>query len=303
MKSISISELVARFDLEILAGENALDRQISSEDIHRPGLEFTGYLEHFPKERLQVLGNQEIFYLHSLPRHEREARVKEYIKQQPPCIIVARGLDQLSYIKKYCEYENVPLLRTTDHTTSFISKVNTYLKKQLAREMGVHGVCVNVFGVGILIRGQSGVGKSEVALTLIERGHRLVSDDIVILKQIGPEALIGTHNGNNQEFLALRGVGLINFPRLYGSGSIQDETKINLDILLSPWNENTYYDAMGAEEKTLQYLDIFVKHIEIPIRPGRDLASLIEVAAKNWRLQEQGYKATDDFQDRIKKRF
>jgi HPr kinase/phosphorylase len=180
-----------------------------------------------------------------------------------------------------------------------MSKLNTYLKKVLSKEIGVHGVCINVFGVGILLRGKSGIGKSELALALIERGHRLISDDLVILKQIGPEVLVGTHNETNRKFLSLRGIGLINFTRIYGYGSYQEETKIELDILISPWEENTYYDAVGTEEKKVKYLDIEVKHIEIPIRPGRDLAGLIEVAARNLKLKNDGYDPLKEFQKRL----
>lgn len=300
MKKITVEQLVKRFSLEVLGGESALVNEIESEDLHRPGLELTGFFDFFPFERIHLLGKQEFSYIFSLCEEERRIRMREYIEQKPPCVIITRGQEGLENLALVCESEGVPLLRTTEKTTEFMGKLHTHLRKELAREIGVHGVCVNVFGVGILIRGTSGIGKSEVALELIKKGHRLISDDLVILKQIGPEALIATHNGNNRDFLALRGVGLVDITRLYGSGACQEETKVNMDLLLSPWDSDRYYDAMGVEKKTVQYIDTKVEHIEIPIRPGRDISTLIEVAAKNWRLEQNGYDALAEFNERLK---
>jgi len=300
MKEISISVLKNDFHLELLAGEEGLNNVITSEDIHRPGLEVTGFYDHFPKERIQVLGRQELSYLRLSPIETQVKRIREYVSLCPPCIIVTRSLPIEPFMIEACNEYNVPLLRTNDKSTNLISEVNNYLEKALAQEIGVHGVCVNVYGVGILIRGKSGIGKSELALSLIERGHRLISDDLVILKKIGPVALIGSHNNTNKEFLSLRGIGLVNILRLYGSGSSQSETKINLDVELVPWENGTYYDAMGAEESYVSYLGIEVPTIVLPIRPGRDIASLIEVAAKNWRLKSEGYDAFIDFHQRLK---
>ncbi|MEW9672817.1 HPr(Ser) kinase/phosphatase [Ammoniphilus sp. 3BR4] len=300
MKKISIQEIVQKMELEVVTGDGGLSAYVFHDDIHRPGIAFTGFLEHFPKERIQLLGRQEITYLHSLSHADRDRRIGDVVKQHPPCFIIARGQEDLTYFEKHCMEENVPLLRTPEKTTKFLSKLNNFLEKALANEIGVHGVCLNVFGVGILLRGDSGIGKSEAALALVERGHRLVSDDLVILKQIDPVTLLGTHNQSNRDFLSLRGIGLVDIPRLYGSGSFQEETQVNLDILLSPWKEKYHYDALGVEQQTVTYLDVTIRHIEIPVRPGRDIAGLIEVAAKNWRLQQQGYNALKVFEERLK---
>lgn len=299
MKKISIQEIVDRFQLEVIAGESGLNRHVFSDDIHRPGLEFTGFLEYFPTERIQLLGRQELTFLHSLTHEQRDTRIGAVVAKQPPCFIITRGQEGLTYFEKHCAEQQVPLLRTKEKTTKFLTKLNNFVEKALANEIGVHGVCLNVFGVGILLRGESGIGKSEAALTLVERGHQLVADDLVILKQIDPDTLIGTHNKSNRDFLSLRGIGLVDIPRLYGSGSFQEETTVNLDILLSPWIERHHYDALGVEQKKMTYLDVTIRHIEIPVRPGRDIAGLIEVAAKNWRLQKQGYSALKAFQDRL----
>lgn len=299
MKKISIKEIVDRFQLEVIAGESGLSRYVYSDDIHRPGIEFTGFLEHFPTERIQLLGRSELTFLHTLTHEERNTRIGAIVAKQPPCFIITRGQEGLTYFEKHCIKEQVPLLRTKEKTTKFLTKLNNFVEKALANEIGVHGVCLNIFGVGILLRGESGIGKSEAALTLIERGHRLVADDLVILKQIDPDTLIGTHNNANRDFLSLRGIGLVDIPRLYGSGSFQEETIVNLDILLSPWKEKHHYDALGMEQKKMTYLEVTIPHIEIPIRPGRDMAGLIEVAAKNWRLQKQGYSALKAFEERL----
>lgn len=299
MNTITVRQLVEKLKLEIVAGEKGLDHLIDNDDIHRPGLELTGYFKYFPRERIQLLGRQEITYLHSLTKAQRDERIGNIIKEHPPCIIITRNQEGLSYLIKHCNEEGVALLRAKEKTTRVIGKLNSYLEKELAKSIGIHAVCMNVFGVGLLIRGESGIGKSEAALSLIEKGHRLISDDLVILKRIDLETLIGTHNQTNRDFLSLRGIGMINVPRLYGSGAFQDETTINLDIILSTWDVKKYYDGIETSKEMIEYLDVPVPHIEIPIRPGRDIASLIEVAAKNWRLEQQGYTALNEFYERI----
>jgi HPr kinase/phosphorylase len=299
MEAITIKHLAAKLKLEILAGGQGLDCIIDNDDIHRPGLELTGYFEFFPNERIQLLGKQEITYLHSLTKKERDERIGQLIQKHPPCIIITRNQEGLDYLIKHCNDVGVALLRAKEKTTNVISKLNNYLGKELAKSIGIHAVCVNVFGVGLLILGESGIGKSESALSLIEKGHRLISDDLVILKRVAPETLIGTHNQNNRDFLSLRGIGMINVSRLYGSGAFQEETTINLDIVLSAWDEKKYYDAIGHSSELVEYLEVAVPNIEIPVRPGRDIVSLIEVAAKNWRLEQQGYNAVNEFKERL----
>jgi HPr kinase/phosphorylase len=301
MNKITVRQLAQKLKLENLAGDEGLNNIIESDEIHRPGLELTGYFKFFPKDRIQLLGRQEITYLHSLTIEERDERIGNVIRKRPPCIIITHNQEGLTYLIKHCNEEGVALLRAKENTTRVISKLNNYLEKELAESIGIHAVCLDVFGVGLLIRGVSGIGKSESALALIEKGHRLISDDLVILKSIDNETLIGTHNETNRDFLSLRGIGMINVPRLYGSGSFQDETVIDLDIVLSAWDEKKYYDAIEHQIEFVEYLDVSVPHIEIPVRPGRDIAALIEVAAKNWRLEEQGYTALNEFNERIQK--
>jgi len=299
VKSITVQQLVDQFRLEVLAGQGQLGRKITKSRAHRPGLEFVGFFDYFPMERVQVLGRKEITYLHQQTEEERNLHIGNIVKYHPPCFIVTAGQDGLKYLKIYCEQEQIPLLRTQETTTEFIAKLDAYLVKALAPEIAVHGVCVNVSGIGILLRGKSGVGKSETAHTLIRRGHRLVADDIVVLKKLSPQTLLGTHNHTNREFLALRSVGLINVIRLYGRKAFQDETRISLDIELTQWKENQLNNELELAQKTVSYMDVEVPHIEIQLQPGRDVAGLIEAAAINWYLRQQGYSAMEEFMKRI----
>ncbi len=299
LKTITVSDLAEQFRLEIIAGAPGVNTTIESEDIHRPGLEFTGYLDYFPKERIQILGRQEITYLHSLTAQQRDQRIGAVVAMKPPCFVITHGQEGLDYFTLHCNRHSIPLLRTGQKSTNFISRLNNFLQLVLAEEQSLHAVCMNIFGVGIILRGASGIGKSEVALALIERGHRLVSDDIVIIKKIGPQSIIGTHNVNNRELLQLRGIGFIDVTRLYGSGAYQEETSINLDIFLTPWDDYANTELLGIEDKVIEYLGVPVPQIYIPVRPGRDIAALIEVACKNWRLKSQGYDALEVFEKRI----
>ena len=190
-------------------------------------------------------------------------------------------------------------MRTDESTSEFIAKLDAYMTKELAPETAVHGVCLNVFGMGILLRGHSGIGKSETAHTLIGKGHRLVADDIVILKKLSPQTLLGTHNEKNKEFLALRSIGLLNVVRVYGNKAFQDETRIALDIELIKWQKDALNNELELESKFTEYMGVRVPHIQIQLQPGRDVVGLIEAAANNWFLKQQGYSAAEEFIERI----
>lgn len=299
MKSVTVQELADRFRLEVLAGETELGRTITKSRAYRPGLEFVGYFDFFPQQHVQILGRKEINYLHKLTEAERNHHIGNIVKYHPPCFIVAANQDGLKYLKKYCDEEGIPLLRTASPTSEFLAKLDAYLTKRLAQEISIHGVCINVSGIGILLRGKSGVGKSETAHTLIRRGHRLVADDIVVLKKLSPQTLLGTHNEKTKEFLALRSIGLINVSRLYGRQAFQEETRIVLDIVLTKWQDNALNNELELDEKFTEYMDVKVPHIEIQLQPGRDVAGLIEAAANSWYLRQQGYSAAEEFIKRL----
>lgn len=299
MKTVMIQQLVEKFKLEVLTGENRLNRTVSKTRVHRPGLEFAGYYEFFPQERIQVLGLKEIGYLHTLTEEERDARIKNVVKYHPPCFVVTRDQEGLTYLIDHCRREDIPLLRTSMTTSKFIGLVDSYVTKMLAPEIQVHGVCMNVAGIGILLRGKSGIGKSETALTLIRRGHRLVSDDAVVLRKMNPETLIGSHDGKTREFLALRSIGLINVARIYGRSAFQEETRIVLDIELTKWKDNELNNELELEPRFTEYMDVKVPTVQIQLQPGRDIASLVEAAANNYYLQQQGYSAAEEFISRL----
>ncbi len=300
MKAITVAQLIERFQLEILAGHQFVDRLITKPLTYRPGLEFVGYFEFFPQNHVQVLGRKEITYLLQLNEDERSERIGNVVNYHPPCFVVTRGQDELKYLTKFCEQENIPLLRTQMATSKFIGLSDNYLAKELAQEISIHGVCVNVSGIGIILRGKSGVGKSETAHSLIRKGHRLVADDVVVLKKINPETILGTHDGKTREFLALRSVGLINVSRLYGRSAFQDETRIVLDIELTKWEDNKLNNELELADKFTEYMDVNIPTIEIQLQPGRDVAELVEAAANNWYLRQQGYSAVEDFMKRLK---
>ncbi|MBS4207046.1 HPr(Ser) kinase/phosphatase [Bacillus sp. FJAT-50079] len=299
MKSITVEKLVQVFSLEVLTGADQLRRPINRSRTHRPGLEFIGYFDFFPKKRVQILGQKEINYLHELSEEERKLRIGNIVKYRPPCFIVTTQQEGLTYLTQFCAEEGIPLLRTHERTPEFIAKLDGYLTKALAPETAVHGVCLNVFGMGILLRGHSGIGKSEIAHTLIGRGHRLVADDIVVLKKISPQTILGTHNEKNKEFLALRSIGLLNVVRVYGNKAFQDETRIALDIELTKWQKNSLNNELELESKFTEYLGVKIPHIEIQLQPGRDVVGLIEAAANNWNLRQQGYSAMEEFMSRL----
>ncbi|RJX41221.1 HPr kinase/phosphorylase [Paenibacillus pinisoli] len=299
MKSIAVRELASRLNLEVLVGSEHLDRKILKARAYRPGLEFMGYFDFFPQEHVQILGKKEITYLHRLTEDERNFHIGNIVKYHPPCFIVTAGQEGLKYLTKHCVEEGIPLLRTQEPTAAFVGMLDAYLLKGLAPEIAVHGVCLNVSGIGILLRGKSGVGKSETAHTLIRRGHRLVADDIVVLKKLSSQTLLGSHNEKSKEFLALRSVGLVNVVRLYGRKAFQDETRITLDIELTRWRENDLNNDLDLEPSFVEYMGVQIPHFEIQLQPGRDVAGLIEAAANNWYLKQQGYSAVEDFMKRL----
>lgn len=300
-KSITVEQIVKKFNLEIIAGESELRREITQAKVHRPGLEFVGYFDFFPMNLVQILGRKEITFLQKLSEAERKMRIGNIVNYHPPCFIVTNGQTGLTYLKQYCRRENIPLLVTEEGTEPFIGRLAAYMTKVLAEEKVIHGVCVNVSGIGVLLRGKSGVGKSETAHTLIGRGHRLVADDMVILKKISQQTLLGTHNETNKEFLALRSIGLLNIVKMYGQSAFQEETRIALDIELSKWEDKHFYNELELKPKFSEYMGVKIPHIQIQLQPGRDVVGLIEAAANNWYLNQQGYSAMEEFTERIKK--
>lgn len=303
MKNLVVTDLVKRFSLEVLSGHNQLHRVLKKTKVRRPGLEFMDKFDFIATEHIQILGKNEINYLHTLHEEECKLRIGNIIQYDPPCIIITSNQEEPPGLIQYCVENDIPLLRTPDSTSEVSAKLDAFVVKAMAPEVSIHGVCVNVSGMGILLRGKSGVGKSETAHTLIGRGHRLVADDIVVLKKLSPQTLLGSHNEKNKEFLALRSIGLLNVVRLYGRTAFQEETRIALDIELTKWESNTLNNELELETKFMDYMGVQIPHIQIQLQPGRDVAGLIEAAANNWYLKQQGYSAAEEFVKRLEEEF
>lgn len=303
MKTVTIQDIVQRFNLEVLVGHNELGRELKKTKVRRPGLEFMDKFDFIATEHVQILGKNEINYLHTLSDEECKLRIGNIVRYDPPCIVITSNQEEPLGLLQYCTEEHIPVLRTPDSTSEMSAKMDAYVTKAMAPEIAVHGVCVNVSGIGILLRGKSGVGKSETAHTLIGRGHRLIADDIVVLKKLSPQTLLGTHNEKNKEFLALRSIGLLNVVRLYGRAAFQEESRIALDIELTEWKDNSLNNELEMETKYKHYMDVPIPHIQIQLQPGRDVAGLIEAAANNWYLMQQGYSAVEEFMSRLQPEF
>ncbi|MGV3129705.1 HPr(Ser) kinase/phosphatase [Staphylococcus simulans] len=296
---LSARALVNRFKLNLAAGKEGLDRPIHNTDISRPGLEMAGYFSHYASDRIQLLGTTELSFYNLLPDKERHGRLRKLCRPDTPAIIVTRGIEPPEELVNAAKELGTPLLTSKDATTSLMSRLTTYLEHELAKTTSLHGVLVDVYGVGVLITGDSGIGKSETALELVKRGHRLVADDNVEIREITKDELIGKPPKLIEHLLEIRGLGIINVMTLFGAGSILTEKKIGLNINLENWDKDKLYDRVGLNEETLRILDTGITKKTIPVRPGRNVAVIIEVAAMNYRLNIMGINTAEEFNERL----
>lgn len=279
--NIKIRSLIKEFKLEVLVeGEESTGIIVS--DINRPGLQFAGFYNYFANERIQIIGKAEWSFLESMDIELRNSRLRKFFEKRTPCIIIARGLEPQPELIKLAQEKKRWLLRTDLLTTRFINKYMNYVDNVLAPETRMHGVLVDVYGIGILITGESGMGKSETALELIKRGHRLIADDAVDIKVIDG-TLYGSAPYITNGMMELRGLGIIDVPALYGLSSIQKVKTIDLVANLQLWDENTEFDRLGIDDEYINILNKDVKKVSIPIRPGRNIAIIIEAIAANYR--------------------
>lgn len=279
--SVTVETLIKDFDLEVLVeGEKGVE--ITVNDINRPGLQLAGFYNYFAPERLQVVGKAEWSFIGDMSRELRRKRVDKYFSFNSKCVVITRGLEPHEEFIMAAKKNKTWLLRTTSVTTNFISKMTIYLSDKFAPETRLHGVLVDVYGIGILITGESGIGKSETALELIKRGHRLVTDDAVDIKEIDGE-LIGTSPKITIGMLEVRGIGIIDITALYGLSSVQESKGINLVMHFEHWKDNGDYDRLGINQDTQEILGVNVRKLRVPVRPGRNIAVIIEAAAVNYR--------------------
>ena len=300
MASVKLQEIIERQKLELLTPEIDIKGiKITQPDINRPALQLAGYFEHFEATRLQVIGFVEYTYMESFSDDEREKMYREFLSFDIPGVVFCRELAPDPLFIKIAMEEKVPVLMTKKSTSSFMAEIIRWLNVKLAPCISIHGVLVDVYGVGVLITGESGIGKSETAIELIKRGHRLVSDDVVELRRVSEETLIGTAPDITKHFIEMRGVGIIDVKSLYGASSVRETQTIDLVIKLEDWDKDKEYDRLGLEEEYTEYLGNKVVCHRIPIRPGRNLAVICESAAVNHRQKAMGYNAAQELYNRV----
>ena len=299
MSTVRTKDLLENFNLTLVAGNDGIHREIFTSDLSRPGMELTGYFKYYPKERLQLIGETEMNYFLDLTEEQQKERIRRLCTDVTPGIVISRGMDIPEVIIEAANESGVPVLHSPRKTTRVISRLTNYLEAKFAPTTAIHGVLVDINGVGVLITGQSGVGKSETALELVKRGHRLVADDNVEIRQEDYDTLIGNPPPLIEHLLEIRGVGIINIMTLFGAGAVRSQKKISYIVNLEIWDEKKQYDRLGLDEERFKIMDVELPKITIPVRPGRNLAVIIEVAAMNFRLKKMGFNAAEEFSDRL----
>lgn len=301
--SISLKQMLDDCDyglgLSLLTGAGGLENKISSPRIQKPGLALAGYTEHLHPSRIQVLGNTEISYLEQADQKFAEMSVSQLCNFPVSCFILTKGLIPPTFFLQKANSANIPVFNTAHQSSTFISLITKYLEERLLPNTHLHGVLVDVLGVGILITGKSGMGKSECALDLIIRGHRLVADDMVFIKKKMPAALVGQAEEALKYLMEIRGLGIINIKDLYGVSSIRDKKIIDMQLELLEWEPSLDCERLGIDDRYITIMGVEIPHISIPVRPGRNLGSIIEVAARNFLLKGMGYHSARDFQERL----
>lgn len=300
MYTVELVRLIEKMNLENCTPEIDINSiKISQPDVNRPALQLAGFYDHFDSERVQVIGHVEQAYMQQLDREQRLHIIRRLMDYKVPCIVFSRNMPISEGIIKLGIEKEVPILRTSKTTSSFMAEVIRWLNVELAPRITIHGVLVDVYGEGILIMGESGIGKSEAALELIKRGHRLVADDVVEIKKVSDDTLIGTSPDITRHFIELRGIGIIDVKTLFGVESVKNTQAVDLVIKLEEWNRDKQYDRLGLEETYIEFLGNKVVCHSIPIRPGRNLAIICESAAVNYRQKKMGYNAAQELYNRV----
>lgn len=296
--SVSLSRIVKEFALEeVYVPENMDEMVVSTADLNRPGLQLGGFYDYFDSDRIQIIGKNEDSFLQTFI--DKETRIDRFLSQKPPAVVITRGLDVSEYAINSAEKYGVPILRTQESTSAFMAALIAFLSVELAPRITRHGVLVEVYGEGMLIIGESGVGKSETAIELIKRGHRLIADDAVEIRRVSNKTLVGAPPENIRHFIELRGIGIINARRIFGMGAVKPSEKIDMVINLEIWDKNKVYDRMGLESEETEILGLKVPQVTVPVRPGRNLAIILEVAAMNNRQKKMGFNAAKELLHRL----
>ena len=296
---INVKHFCEKLGLEELSNTSCKEMDINVTDINRPGMQFTGFYEYFAHERPQVIGKVEMTYLETLMPDRRQQVLEKYMSYQLPCIVVCWGMQVPREMLEIATRRNIPVLRSREETTRFTFQVINYINRQIAPHVTRHGVLVDVHGVGILITGESGVGKSEVALELVRRGHQLCADDVVDICRVADNRLVGECPEMVRHFMEIRGIGLIDIRAMYGIGAVIRSKSIDMVIHMEHWDSKKEYDRLGLNEETTTILDVKVPYQVMPVRPGRNLAIIVEVAARNLSLKRMGYSAAKEMDRRL----
>ena len=301
---IRLSEIVEKMDLKNLTPEvDMIEKEVFIPDVNRPALQLAGFFDHFDNERVQIIGNVEQAYISAMEHDVKIKRYEQLVSSKIPCMVFSRGIAPDEDMITVCNYYGVPCLVSEKSTSDLMAEVIRWLNVKLAPMISIHGVLVDVFGEGVLIMGESGIGKSEAALELIKRGHRLVTDDVVEIRKVSDDTLVGSAPDITKHLIELRGVGIIDVKALFGVESVKDSQQINMVIKLEEWDKDKEYDRLGLEDQYTEFLGNKVVCHSIPIRPGRNLAIITETAAVNYRQKKMGYNAAQELYRRVQANF
>lgn len=304
MYSVLLTALVEEFSLEVAFKATDYEKiRLTVEDVARPGLQLAGYFDHFEPMRLQVMGNAEASFMQKLSPDERAITYDRLLSYKFPALLIARNIPVDPLCVEMARKHNVTLLRCKEATSTIVSAIIAYLKAALAPRITRHGVLVEVFGVGLLLMGESGLGKSEAAVELLKRGHRLIADDAVEIRKVSTGSLVGTAPKLIRNYVELRGIGIVNVAKMFGMSAVKDENEIDLVVNIVPWNNNEAYDRLGLNDQYMEILDVKVPMNTIPITPGRNLAVILEVAAMNNRQRRMGYNPAKEFTEQMNAHF
>lgn len=300
MTSVSLTRVIEKMELENLTPDIDLSKKcITLAEVNRPALQLAGYFEHFDATRLQIIGFVEYTYMARLTDEERVEIYEKLMENEIPCIVFSRELMPDDIFMKTAIRHQIPLLSTKKTTSAFMAEIIRWLNVKLAPCISVHGVLLDVYGIGVLITGESGIGKSEAALELIKRGHRLVTDDVVELRKVSDDTLVGSAPDITKNFIELRGIGIVDVKALFGAVAVVDTQQVDMVIRLEDWDKDKEYDRLGLEEDYTEYLGNKVVCHTLPIRPGRNLALICEAAAANHRQKQMGYNAAQELYARV----
>lgn len=299
MIQVTTRDVMEKFNLQLVSGQEGIGRYITTSDISRPGLEMAGYFTHYPANRVQLLGMTELSFFEMLSEADRRNRMMQLCSQNTPAIIISRGLEVPPELIEASNENHVPVLKTKLTTTRFSSRLTNFLESKLAPTTAIHGVLVDVYGIGVLLIGKSGVGKSETALELVKKGHRLVADDCVEIRQESENLLIGSPPPLLEHLLEIRGIGIIDIMTLFGASAVRPYKRITLIVELENWDSEKSYDRLGLDEEKMRIIDTNVTKLTIPVQPGRNVSVIIEVAAMNYRLKKMGVNAAEEFSRRL----